>query len=149
MVSTKSRTKVIQEPQLNEDKKFLTRLCISARSLGNKQEELELLLWEHHFATTGMTGSWRDDSPEWMIRIHDYHLVRKGHVDKRGGDIHSMSKMAPASSKSLVTQRKMTLDACGAMCYQIKHKRGHELVSAIDPHIALGKRIPGSLCTWL
>ncbi|KAF7249149.1 Teneurin-2 [Varanus komodoensis] len=57
----------------------------NARSMGNKQEELEALLGIGGCDLVGTTETWWDERQIWNVNIEGYHLFRKDRKGKRGG----------------------------------------------------------------
>ncbi|KAF7246134.1 Lipoxygenase-likey domain-containing protein 1 [Varanus komodoensis] len=59
----------------------------NARSMANKQEELEALLGIGGYDLVGITETWWDERQVWNVNIEGYHLVRKDRKGKRGGGV--------------------------------------------------------------
>ena len=56
----------------------------NARSLGNKQEELELRAQSESYDIIGVTETWWDNSHDWRITMDGYRLFRKDRQGRRG-----------------------------------------------------------------
>ena len=59
----------------------------NARSLGNKQEELELRAHSEGYDIIGVTGTWWDTSNDGRIAMDGYKLFRKDRQGRRGGGV--------------------------------------------------------------
>jgi len=57
----------------------------NACSLGNKQEEMELIILSESYDTIGITETWWDNSYLWRIAMGGYRLFRKDRQGRRGG----------------------------------------------------------------
>ncbi|XP_059575008.1 RNA-directed DNA polymerase from mobile element jockey isoform X1 [Alligator mississippiensis] len=55
--------------------------------MGNKQDELALLLAQHTYDLVGLTETWWDSSHDWAVHIEGYRLYRKDRVGKKGGGV--------------------------------------------------------------
>jgi len=65
------RTKLIKTPKDEERRNSLifNWLYTSDRSLGNKQAEMELLIYEHKHNLVCITETGRDNSHDWNVKI--------------------------------------------------------------------------------
>ncbi|KAK4808264.1 hypothetical protein QYF61_020755 [Mycteria americana] len=85
------KLKPLQNPVLEKTKgenrktSHLKCIYINARSLGNKQEELELCAQSESYDIIGATATWWDNSHEWRIVMDGYGLFRKDRQGRRGG----------------------------------------------------------------
>ena len=63
--------------------------CIynNARSMGNKQDELELLIHEGKYDLIGITETWWDDSHDWNTAIEGYNLFKRNRSNRKGGGV--------------------------------------------------------------
>ena len=71
----------------------LTRLkCIytNARSMSNKQEELEVIESQANYDLVAITKTWWDHSHDWSAVIDGYKLVRRNRRGMRGDSIESL-----------------------------------------------------------
>ncbi|KAK4806350.1 hypothetical protein QYF61_017219 [Mycteria americana] len=61
--------------------------CIytSARSMGNKQEELEAVVQQENYDMVAITEAWWDDSHNWSAAMDGYKLFRRDRQGRRGG----------------------------------------------------------------
>ncbi|GAB0188316.1 hypothetical protein GRJ2_001296900 [Grus japonensis] len=59
-------------------------LYTNARSMGNKQEELETCVCLQGYDLIGITEMWWDSSYDWSVGMEGYRLFRK---DRRGGGV--------------------------------------------------------------
>ncbi|XP_059578763.1 RNA-directed DNA polymerase from mobile element jockey isoform X1 [Alligator mississippiensis] len=55
--------------------------------MGNKQDELVLLLAQNTYDLVGLTETWWDLSHDWAVHIEGYRLYRKDRVGKKGGGV--------------------------------------------------------------
>ena len=53
--------------------------------MGNKQEELTLLLADTSPDIVGITETWWDEMHDWVVNIKGYRLYRRDRIGKRGG----------------------------------------------------------------
>ena len=53
--------------------------------MGNKQEELEVLIKERDYDLIGITETWWDNSHNWNNRIEGYDLFKRDRQIKKGG----------------------------------------------------------------
>ena len=60
-------------------------LYTNAQSMGNKQEELELLVQQSRYDLMGITETWWDESHDWNVSILGYNLYKRNRPNKRGG----------------------------------------------------------------
>ena len=63
----------------------LACLYTNARSLGNKQDELVLLLSAKKYDVIGITETWWDSTHDWTTGIEGYTLYRRDRVYKKVG----------------------------------------------------------------
>jgi len=63
--------------------------CIytNARSMGNKQEELEAIVQQDSYDLVAITEMWWDDSHDWSAATHGYKLFRRDRRGKRAGGV--------------------------------------------------------------
>ncbi|GAB0210105.1 hypothetical protein GRJ2_003476300 [Grus japonensis] len=63
--------------------------CIytNARSLGNKQEELEAIVQQDSYDLVAITETWWDDSHDWSAAMDGYKLFRRDRQGRRGGGV--------------------------------------------------------------
>uniref|UniRef100_K7F1Q8 Reverse transcriptase domain-containing protein n=1 Tax=Pelodiscus sinensis TaxID=13735 RepID=K7F1Q8_PELSI len=66
---------------------YLKCLYTNARSLGNKQEELEALAQAKKYDLIGITETWWDDSHDWSAVMEGYRLFRKNRQGRKGGGV--------------------------------------------------------------
>ncbi|KAK4822039.1 hypothetical protein QYF61_006952 [Mycteria americana] len=62
-------------------------LYTNARSMGNKQEELEAIVHQENYDTVAIMETWWDDSHNWSVAMDGYKLFRRGRRDRRGGEV--------------------------------------------------------------
>ena len=55
--------------------------------MGNKQEELELLVQQSKYDPVGITETWWDESHDWNGLITGYNLYRRNKPNKKGGGV--------------------------------------------------------------
>ncbi|PKU40561.1 adaptin ear-binding coat-associated protein 1 [Limosa lapponica baueri] len=63
--------------------------CIytNARSMGNKQEELEAIVQPENYDTVAITETWWEDLHNWSAAINGYQLFRRDRQGRRGGGV--------------------------------------------------------------
>jgi len=63
--------------------------CIytNARSMGNKQEELEAIVQQDSYALVAITETWWDDSHDWSAAMDGYKLFGRERRGRRGGGV--------------------------------------------------------------
>ncbi|XP_035169883.1 uncharacterized protein LOC118159406, partial [Oxyura jamaicensis] len=63
--------------------------CIytNARSMGNKQEELEATVLVGNYNVAAITETWWDDSHDWSVAVDGYKLFRRDRRGRRGGGV--------------------------------------------------------------
>ncbi|GAB0207400.1 mitochondrial enolase superfamily member 1 [Grus japonensis] len=63
--------------------------CIytNARSMGNKQEELEAIVQQDSYDLVAITETWWDDSHDWSAAMDGYKLFRRDRHGRRGGGV--------------------------------------------------------------
>ncbi|KAK4826412.1 hypothetical protein QYF61_008945 [Mycteria americana] len=71
----------------NQKTNHLQCMYTNARSLGNKQEELELYAHSESYDIVGVTETWWDNSHAWRITMDSYRLFRKDRQGRRGGGV--------------------------------------------------------------
>jgi len=62
-------------------------LYTNARSMGNKQEELEATVLLESYDPITITETWWDESHDWRVAIDSYRLFRRDRQGRRGGGI--------------------------------------------------------------
>jgi len=62
-------------------------LYANARSMGNKQEKLELCTYLWGYDVIGITEMWWDNFYDWSIGMEGYRLFRKDRQGRRGGGV--------------------------------------------------------------
>ncbi|RMC09822.1 hypothetical protein DUI87_13609 [Hirundo rustica rustica] len=66
----------------------------NARSMGNKQEELEAMVQQQRYDVVAITETWWDDSHSWSTALDGYRLFRRDRKGKRGGGVALYIKKA-------------------------------------------------------
>ncbi|KAM9590503.1 uncharacterized protein ACIBXB_005763 [Morphnus guianensis] len=63
--------------------------CIyaNARSMGNKQEELEAIVQQDSYDLVAIMETWWDDSHDWSAAMDGYKLFRRDRQGRRGGGV--------------------------------------------------------------
>ncbi|TRZ10607.1 hypothetical protein HGM15179_016504 [Zosterops borbonicus] len=59
----------------------------NARSMGNKQEELEVIVQQQNYDVVAITETWWDDSHSWSTALDGYKLFRRDRKGRRGGGV--------------------------------------------------------------
>jgi len=59
----------------------------NARSMGNKQEELEAIIPQDDYDFVAITEMWWDNSHDWHAVMDGYRLFRKDRPTRRGGGV--------------------------------------------------------------
>ncbi|TRZ13846.1 hypothetical protein HGM15179_013263 [Zosterops borbonicus] len=59
----------------------------NARSMGNKQEELEVMVPQQSCGVVAITETWWDDSHSWSTALDGYKLFRRDRKGRRGGGV--------------------------------------------------------------
>jgi len=59
----------------------------NARSMGNKQEELEAIVQQDGYDLVAITETWWDSSRDWHAVMDGYRLFRKDRPTRRGGGV--------------------------------------------------------------
>ncbi|PKU29698.1 adaptin ear-binding coat-associated protein 1 [Limosa lapponica baueri] len=59
----------------------------NARSMGNKQEELEATVQQESYDVVTITEMWWDDSHDWSAAMDGYKLFRRDRQGRRGGGV--------------------------------------------------------------
>ncbi|GAB0199663.1 hypothetical protein GRJ2_002431700 [Grus japonensis] len=62
-------------------------LYANARSMGNKQEELETCVCLQGYDIIGITETWWDSSCDWSVGMEGYRFFRKDRQGRRGGGV--------------------------------------------------------------
>ncbi|GAB0210369.1 hypothetical protein GRJ2_003502700 [Grus japonensis] len=62
-------------------------LYANARSMGNKQEELEMCVCLQGYDLIGIRETWWDSSYDWSVGMEGYRLFRKDRQGRRGGGV--------------------------------------------------------------
>ncbi|KAK4816772.1 hypothetical protein QYF61_022770 [Mycteria americana] len=62
-------------------------LYINARSMGNKQEELEAIVHQENYDMVAITETWWDDLHNWSAAMDGYKLFRRDKQGRRGGGV--------------------------------------------------------------
>ena len=72
-----------------EDKVMAQLKCIytNARSMGNKQEELEAIVRQAAYDLVAITETWGDQSHDWSAAMPGYKLFRRDRQHRRGGGV--------------------------------------------------------------
>ncbi|XP_065438446.1 uncharacterized protein LOC135981058 [Chrysemys picta bellii] len=55
--------------------------------MGNKQEELEVLINKYNYDIVGITETWWDNTHDWNVGVDGYSLLRKDRQGKKGGGV--------------------------------------------------------------
>ncbi|TRZ14270.1 hypothetical protein HGM15179_012835 [Zosterops borbonicus] len=66
----------------------------NARSMGNKQEELEVMVQQQSYDVVASTEMWWDDSHSWSTALDGYKLFRRDRKGRRGGGLALYIKKA-------------------------------------------------------
>ncbi|TRZ10812.1 hypothetical protein HGM15179_016281 [Zosterops borbonicus] len=66
----------------------------NARSMGNKQEELEATVQQQSCDVVAITETWWDDSQSWSTALDGYKLFRRDRKGRRGGGVARYIKKA-------------------------------------------------------
>ncbi|KAK4811010.1 hypothetical protein QYF61_015714 [Mycteria americana] len=62
-------------------------LYTNARSMGNKQEELEAIVHQENYDMVAIMETWWDDSHNWSAVMDGYKLFRRDRRGRRGGGV--------------------------------------------------------------
>ncbi|KAK4822159.1 hypothetical protein QYF61_010420 [Mycteria americana] len=62
-------------------------LYTNARSMGNKQEELEAIVHQENYDMVAITETWWDDSHNWSAAMDGYKLFRRDRRGRTGGGV--------------------------------------------------------------
>jgi len=62
-------------------------LYMNARSMGNKQKELEATVLLESYDLIALTETWWDESHDWSVAIDSYRLFRRDRWGMTGGGI--------------------------------------------------------------
>ncbi|KAK4830361.1 hypothetical protein QYF61_010138 [Mycteria americana] len=69
-------------------------LYTNARSMGNKQEELEAIVHQENYDMVAITETWWDDSHNWSAAMDGYKLFRRDRRGSRGEVARGVSRTA-------------------------------------------------------
>ena len=63
--------------------------CIytNACSIGNKQEEVEAIVWQANYDLIAITETWWDHSHDWSAVMDSYKLFRRDRQGRKGGGV--------------------------------------------------------------
>jgi len=64
---------------------WLKCMYMNARSMSNKQEELEALVQQEIYDIIAIMETWWNDSHNWSVATDDYKLFRRDRQGSRGG----------------------------------------------------------------
>ncbi|CAM2116169.1 unnamed protein product [Caretta caretta] len=78
---------LIHTEKVGQSTSYLRCLYMNARSLGNKQEELEVLAQSRNCDVIGITKSWWGNSHDWSTVMDGCKLFRKDRQEKKGGGV--------------------------------------------------------------
>ncbi|GAB0199184.1 mitochondrial enolase superfamily member 1 [Grus japonensis] len=70
-----------------KSKAQLKCIYINARSMGNKQEQLEAIVQQDSCDLVAITETWWDDSHDWSAAMDGYKLFRRDRHGRRGGGV--------------------------------------------------------------
>jgi len=76
-------------------------LSMNARSMGNKQEELEATTLLESYDPIAVTETWWDASHDWSVAIDGYRLFRRDRRGKRGGGVVALYIKKPTQCEEL------------------------------------------------
>ena len=62
-------------------------LYTSARSMGNKQEELEATVCSESYDIVAITETWWKDSHSWSTAMEGYRLFKRDRLGRKGGGV--------------------------------------------------------------
>ncbi|XP_064908670.1 uncharacterized protein LOC135578557 [Columba livia] len=79
----------------------------NARSMGNKQEELEAIVQQESYDIVAITETWWDDSYDWSAAMCGYKLFRKDRQGRRGGGVALYVRESLVSVKLEVISHKV------------------------------------------
>ncbi|TRZ10882.1 hypothetical protein HGM15179_016231 [Zosterops borbonicus] len=66
----------------------------NAHSMGNKQEELEVMVQQQSYDVVAITETWWNDSCSWSTALNGYRLFRRDRKGRRGGGVALYIKKA-------------------------------------------------------
>ncbi|KAK4816845.1 hypothetical protein QYF61_023967 [Mycteria americana] len=72
-------------------------LYTNARSMGNKQEELETIVHQENYDMVAITETWWDDSHNWSAVMDGYKLFRRDRRGRTGGGVALYVRECPDS----------------------------------------------------
>ncbi|PKU46094.1 mitochondrial fission process protein 1 [Limosa lapponica baueri] len=63
--------------------------CIyaNARSMGNKQDELEAIVWQDSYDVVTFTETWWDEGHDWNAAMNGYKLLRRNRQGSKGRSV--------------------------------------------------------------
>jgi len=63
--------------------------CIytNARRMGNKQEQLETIVWQAIYDLVAIMETWWDRSHDWSAAVDGYKIFSKDRQGRRGGSV--------------------------------------------------------------
>ncbi|OWK54263.1 hypothetical protein RLOC_00003146 [Lonchura striata] len=99
------------KPEL-EEKSVAQLRCTytNARTMGNKQEELEAMVQQQNHDVVAITETWWDDSHSWRTALDGYKLFRRDRKGRRVGGVALYIKEA-FDSRGILQFMKMELNA--------------------------------------
>ena len=62
-------------------------LYTNARSMSNKQEELEATVCSESYGIVAITETWWKDSHSWSTAMEGYQLFKRDRLDRKGGGV--------------------------------------------------------------
>ena len=62
-------------------------LYTNARSMGNKQEELEAIVCSESYDIVAITETWWNDSHSWSALMEGYQLFKRDRLGRKGGGV--------------------------------------------------------------
>ena len=62
-------------------------LYTNARSMGNKQEELEAIVCSESYDIVAITETWWNDSHSWSAVMEGYQLFKRDRLGRKGGGV--------------------------------------------------------------
>lgn len=60
---------------------------MSLQNMGNKQKELEVLLWERDYNWIDITETWWDENHDWNIKTEGYNLFKRQRQIRKRGEV--------------------------------------------------------------
>ncbi|PKU36060.1 adaptin ear-binding coat-associated protein 1 [Limosa lapponica baueri] len=55
--------------------------------MGNKQEDLEAIVWHESYDVVAIMETWWDESNDWSVTMDGYKLFRRDRQGRRGGEV--------------------------------------------------------------